>query len=355
MQAKKCLMGQGLLLGALVLTGSTACAQSSVTLYGVMDAYLERVDNTRATSPNEPPSVSRVRMGDSGLLGPRLGFRGSEAIGGGTNIVFTLEHGFKIPTGEVADPQRFFNRQAFVGVDGRYGRFLMGRQYTSLFDAPVLITPLAYSGTYEPFSPLLGGLRNDRSLKYRLASGGMAAQVNYAFKDSATPSTAGAAWGGYVSYADANWTAALAFDQKDGANGAAGRPRDRRVALAAAYKTGPLRFSTGYRWGQVKSALGASTGRDDFYWLGLTYAPSAAWQIAAAYYFDKVKQRDGASNLKNPHQLTVQAIYSLSKRTDLYGAIAHAKHASLNLGAVSQLGVGKDSQTGVALGIRHRF
>ncbi|NMM80936.1 hypothetical protein B2J86_08370 [Acidovorax sp. SRB_14] len=338
---------------AILALAPAAWAQSQLTLYGIIDTNIEYV-NHQPKGGNE--SASLLRMSNSGLQGPRVGFRGVEDLGGGLKAIFTLEHGFNSDTGTNADAAKFFNRGAFVGLQSANHRVTLGRQYTSLFDALLFIVPLAYAGAYEPFSPLLGGLRNDNSVKYRFNADALSAQVHYAFGEQTSSTSASAAWGGHFSYANKDLMATLAFDQQNGADVNGAHSRARKVALGAAYQFTPaVRLSTGYRWGESKDAAGGIALRDDFYWLGVNYQATGALTLNAAYYLDDIKQRAGAGNQPRQQQLTLQAIYALSKRTDLYGGAAYAKNGGLNFAALSTLAVGSKNQSGVSLGIRHRF
>ncbi len=330
-----------------------AWAQSQVTLYGIIDTNIEYLTHMPKDGGG---SGSLLRMGNSGLQGPRLGFRGSEDLGNGLKAIFTLEHGFNSDTGTNADPTRFFNRGAFLGLENAHHKITLGRQYTSLFDGLVYVTPLAYSGAYEPFSPLLGGLRNDNSIKYRFSMAGWSSQLHYAFGEQAASRSSNAAWGGNVSYGSKTLNVALAYDQQNGLDVNGTVPRARKTALGAAYQLTPeLRLSSGYRWGQNKDASSTVTLRDDFWWLGVNYKATGALTLSAAYYQQNIKTRNGLGNQPDPKQVTLQAIYAISKRTDLYASLAHAKNAGVNFAAPSTLGGNADSQTGAAMGIRHRF
>src|SRR5688572_1099677 len=93
------------ILGAF--TGA-AFAQTSVTIYGVVDAGVERYDND---------ATDVIRLSSGIQSGSRLGFRGSEDLGGGLSAIFTLESGFNIDDGTMGQGGRLFGRQAFVGVN----------------------------------------------------------------------------------------------------------------------------------------------------------------------------------------------------------------------------------------------
>src|SRR5688572_8398855 len=92
---------------------SAANAQSTTTLYGLIDAGFEHVDNIGAAKA----SVTR-QTNVTGTFGSRLGFRGVEDLGGGLKGVFNLEMGFDPGSGAPGQGGRAFGRVATVGVAG---------------------------------------------------------------------------------------------------------------------------------------------------------------------------------------------------------------------------------------------
>src|SRR5262245_39183159 len=110
---------------ALAAAGAagTASAQSSVTLYGVVDAFYQY-----ATGGN---SINRLQSG--GINGSRLGVRGAEDLGGGLKALFTLESGINLDDGSVGQSGVFWGRQAFVGLGSDFGTLTLGRQYSSVY------------------------------------------------------------------------------------------------------------------------------------------------------------------------------------------------------------------------------
>lgn len=101
-------------LSVLAAVAGTAQAQSSVTIYGVVDMALQH-QNTG------DPAGSTLGL-DSGIQsGSRLGFKGSEDLGGGLKANFQLEMGINADTGSSAQGGRAFGRQAFVGLSGNFG------------------------------------------------------------------------------------------------------------------------------------------------------------------------------------------------------------------------------------------
>jgi predicted porin len=106
-------------LVALAIAGAytgVAYAQSTVTLYGLIDTYVE-------AAKTNGDSVTKVSAG--GLNGPRWGLTGAEDLGGGLKAVFTLEGGYNSDTGTIGQGGRIFGRQMFVGLAGGFGQFLM--------------------------------------------------------------------------------------------------------------------------------------------------------------------------------------------------------------------------------------
>src|SRR5258708_11459203 len=105
----------------LPLLAGAAHAQSSVTLYGFVDAGLVYVNNQFGHSNIE--SITGQTSGS------RWGLRGSEDLGGGLKAIFTLENGFDSSNGKLLQGGREFSRQAFIGLSSdKLGTFTMGRQ-----------------------------------------------------------------------------------------------------------------------------------------------------------------------------------------------------------------------------------
>jgi len=107
----------------LLFAGGTQ-AQSSVTLYGV-------IDNVIDVSNQGGGTIKKLQSG--GAYGSRLGFTGSEDLGDGLAAVFTLEMGISTDTGVLQQGGRAFGRQAFVGLAGKWGSLTLGRQYAPQF------------------------------------------------------------------------------------------------------------------------------------------------------------------------------------------------------------------------------
>jgi predicted porin len=100
-------------------------AESTATLYGKLDVFVEIGHGDR----------TRVSVESGGLSGSRVGFKGSEDLGTGLKSVFQIESGINVDTGTVGQGNVFWGRQAFVGLAGSLGTLTLGRQYLPVFAA----------------------------------------------------------------------------------------------------------------------------------------------------------------------------------------------------------------------------
>jgi len=107
----------------MVLSGliDISYAQSSVTLYGVVDDGI--------TYTNNQGGHAAYQTFSGGLGGSKFGFLGKEDLGGGTSAIFQLESGYDLNSGKLGYNQRLFGRQSYVGLNGNYGSVKLGRQY----------------------------------------------------------------------------------------------------------------------------------------------------------------------------------------------------------------------------------
>jgi len=168
--------------GALCALSTTALAQSSVTLYGIIDTGVEYVSHANAAGGHvfRMPAVT-------GELPSRWGLRGAEDLGGGYSAVFTLESGFNVRDGSSGQGGRLFGRQAFVGLKGPYGTMAFGRQYTMTYLAlqgADIIGPDIYGmGSLDAYVP---NARADNSVTYMGTYKGFTLGAGYSFgRDSA--------------------------------------------------------------------------------------------------------------------------------------------------------------------------
>jgi len=350
---KKARMASLTVLYAGFASAGIVHAQSSVTLYGIIDTNIEWADNN-APAAGASSGGSRLRMASGGLQGPRWGFRGTEDLGNGMSALFVLESGFNPDTGAAAESTRLFNRLALVGLESRVGKLTFGRQYTSLFEILLPYSPLMYSGTYEPMPYIVGQARADNSVKYSYQDKALRLQAHYGFGETPGSLSPASAWGAGLSYTLAvGLTLLSAYDQVNGTETGSGYAKSRKLLLAATYQWGAVRFSGGYRRVQDKAASGSTAFQGAVWWLGTSWSATPALRLSAAMYLDDPGTPSGGR--RNAQQYVLQGIYALSKRTDVYAAMGHARNAGLNFTAQSTLAINEHTQNGVAVGIRHRF
>ena len=113
-------------LAALSAFAVPAFAQSSVTLYGIIDEGFNYTNNVQGSHVYE--------LASGYAQGSRWGLKGSEDLGGGLKAVFQLENGFNVNNGRLGQGGRMFGRQAYVGLSSDFGTVTLGRQYDSLVD-----------------------------------------------------------------------------------------------------------------------------------------------------------------------------------------------------------------------------
>ena len=147
---------------ALALCAHTAThAESNITVYGIADTGVERLTNVNAQG------ASKWRMPNlTGLVPSRLGFRGTEDLGGGLSAFFNLEMGLALDGGTLNNGGRSFGRAANVGLAGSFGRITLGRQInmTILAVSSHVMGPALYSfASHDSYIP---NAINDNAIGY---------------------------------------------------------------------------------------------------------------------------------------------------------------------------------------------
>ncbi|MBB1634064.1 porin [Cupriavidus sp. UME77] len=357
-------------LALLPLIPGAAMAQGSVTLYGVVDAgieYLSHVPNATGGSD------STVRMSTGNLSTSRFGLRGTEDLGNGLKGVFVLENGFDLDTGKVNQGGRLFGRQAFAGLQARYGTLTLGRQQTLLYDLSSAFDPMVISTRYSLLmhDKWMSG-RADNAIKFTGTTGGIYYGLLYstgydstAGGEIAGASKAGREWSASVGYTNGPLSTRMAYDEVRGNTVTLQDNRERRAAVAAAYAISSVKVLAGYRY--YRGDFTTSSLRTNLYWAGLQYQATPGISLTGAAYYTDVRNSSA-----DPLSFVLSGTYALSKRTDLYTILAYAKNRdgsamglsgfgpSLNANATTlvntteQVGAGQ-SQVGAIVGMRHRF
>ncbi|MBN3728788.1 porin [Burkholderia sp. Ac-20379] len=173
-----------------------AHAQSSVTIYGVMDVGPTYVSNEGG--------AHNIKMDDSIASGNRLGFKGVEELGGGMKALFTLENGFNALNGQARQGGRLFGRQAWVGLETPWATVTLGRQYDLVYDYTAQYAMSAWASGYATHQgdlDRMGWERLDNAVKIKSADfNGLQFGGMYAFGNVAGSLKEDSSWAGGFQY-----------------------------------------------------------------------------------------------------------------------------------------------------------
>jgi predicted porin len=346
------------LLGAI--TG-TASAQSSVTVYGLVDMALMR-ESGAATGPS-------TKISSGVASGSRIGFKGKEDLGGGLSAIFLLENGFQADTGTIGQGGVLFGRQLYLGLQGSLGTVTMGRQYTPQYLTVVMVDPFGsgMAGDTKNLMPATGsGSRVDNSIEYASpVVNGMNAELLYAPGEIAGSSSASRQLGGALGYAAGPLKIRLGYHYRNNDTALLKNIAPaKNTVLAATYDFGAAKVHFAYATNEgVNSSPLRNAGNPFGYAMapvasvdsqdllaGLTI-PFGAHTLMASY----IRKHDKTSLDQSANQAAIGYRYALSKRTDVYSSYARIDNtngAGYTIGNASEGGTG-DSTFNV--GIRHIF
>jgi predicted porin len=353
-------MKKTLIALAVLATAGVASAQSSVTLFGIVDATLAYGHG----------SVSnKTQLTNSGYNSSRLGFRGTEDLGGGMSASFWLEAGLVNDDGQgaatnsnnqatgvgaaVAGRQGLtFNRRSTVSLAGGWGELRLGRDYTPQFWNLTVFDPFGTNGvgTNQILNSIITGVtavRASNSIGYFLPGnlGGFYGQAQYYLgENNSGPATDkdGNGAGLRVGYANGPFNVALALSRTKYAAGDV-----QQNNIAGEWNFGVARLQAQYEWDKNDAIVGKGRG----YLVG-GLVPVGAGEIRAAYSRYKVDTAGTPTSKK----LALGYVHNLSKRTALYVTVARVTN---NGGAAQALNGSvtavNGNSTGYDLGIRHSF
>ncbi|WP_231479576.1 porin [Ralstonia sp. UNC404CL21Col] len=363
----------------LLCAAGSSLAQSSVTLYGVIDTSIRYTTN----QPSANGPRSQIALSDGAFNGPRWGLRGAEDLGSGNKAIFTLESGFASDTGKSGQQGQLFGRQAWVGLsNSTVGTLKLGRQYGATYSFVSDVDPIGV-GNYseDSWESGLTGLRYDNTLDYSNQWGGFKVNGQYSLGEQAGNASRGRTMQLAATYDVGGLKIGGAGQQSRDANGndlvlwTAGAKytfgnitlhgyyidsrRDAGFAIGAGGTSTPLaNTSIG---SNANTVLGANTQtsrrHDRLGAVGVTYQATPAMRFIATYMRDNVEGvAQGNSGIVQTGYLV--AMYSLSKRTDVY---VEADCSRLSAASIadpnSPLGTfgGANNRTGVGVGMRTRF
>ncbi len=334
-----------LALAVLGAFAGAASAQTNVTIYGVADVGIERFDN------DATDSVWRLTSGNQS--GSRIGFKGSEDLGGGLKANFALENGYAIDTGSLGQGGRLFGRQAWVGLSGGWGAVKFGRQYTPIFIAHDTIDPMGtgLSGDGSGMSAVFNsyGTRMDNTVNYSISAGPISGEVAYGFGEVAGDNSAGRQIGLGVTYANGPLTVVGAYHDSNSAT--VGSQADAHtVFLGGAFSFGVAKLHAAFADNRGDGPTGATAIRNRDYMVGVSAGVGAAGNVMASYI--RRDERLAGTTNADADYWAVGYTHSMSKRTNLYtsySVIKNDPNSALGSGAA-----GADVSW-FNVGIRHKF
>ncbi len=373
---------RSLCVSALALSAvAGAHAQtSSVTIYGLLDVAGGALSSTSAG--NKAKYVLNSDTGSSS----RLGFKGTEDLGGGLSAIFNLEAAIFVDTGSpigsaasgtifgAAAPQNaFFRRNSWVGLTGAFGQITLGRDYTAgILSQAGNITALT-TGINTGFATAVGsqGIGNDfwnsNQIKYRSPRiAGFQFTGALSAGESNNGNKAGSTAGADLTYVNGPATIAASY-QKDYGSATADVGKSLYwYALSGAFKFGDFRLTAGYdRVNNDKniatSAVYAGWVDSKLMTVGLAYSVTPLLVVSGQYY--QVKDlRASSKDTKNTQSL-LEGQYYLSKRTSVYALLNHVSAGNLGIRPlwnnpdtlVNSITSASSSATALAVGIQHLF
>lgn len=361
-------MKKSLIALAALAAAGVASAQSSVTLFGIVDVNYAHYSVDGGSHLNV--------LTNSGYNSARLGFRGTEDLGGGLAASFWLEGSLAPDNGNAAGLT--FQRRSTVSLSGGWGELRLGRDYVPTFWNLTVFDPFGTNGvgTNVGFKAKIGtavaagggtpgssfsadAVRSDNMVQYFLPAnlGGIYGQASYAF-DERTTDNFGEYWGGRIGYASGPFNVAFAVGKVKAGNPAAvGTPGVKTWNIGGQWDFGMAKLLGMYD--DTKVDVGGGVEPHLKSWLIGGLIPVGAGEVRLSY--GHAKLNDTGANEPAADQWALGYVHNLSKRTALYATYAHLKNKDGAALPISQslpqgiAGMTNASTSGFDLGIRHSF
>ncbi|MBK0111458.1 MULTISPECIES: porin [unclassified Delftia] len=356
-------MKKSLIALAVLAASGAAMAQSSVTLFGIVDTGVAYVNKNQTGD-------SVYGLGTSGASTSRLGLRGTEDLGGGLKAGFWLEGEI---FGDTGGSGFDFKRRSTVSLSGNFGEVRLGRDQVPTFQKLTSYDLFSATGIgqFMGFRNWAGGasgddngIRANNLVSYYTPNfGGFNAGIGYAFDEKNTAGTTvannvGRYIGGYVAYDNGPLSVSLGLAQQKTVTGtglsAVAADRD-EMTLGASYNFGVAKLSGLLQQTKFKRDAGGDI-KTNSYMLGASAPVGGVGEVKLQYALYDQKNIDSKA-----HQITLGYVHNLSKRTSLYGNLAFLKNKDRSTLGLQAKGVyngavaAGESQTGVQVGIRHAF
>jgi len=355
-----------LLVGSLGATAALAAhAQSSVTLYGLLDVAPAMFSRTNAVDD------SMVKLNSDTGSSSRFGVRGTEDLGGGLSAIFNLESPIDPKSGVAggaassgacgagcAPSPAFWRRNAYVGLKGSFGEVTLGRNYTAavIKQAATLSATPSGINTGMGLTLLSQGISNDfwNSNQIRYDSPRLG-PIDFAVHVASGEGASGKSMGGNARFMQGPVVVSLSVQKNEDLF-------DKSVTwtmISGTYDFGGFKLHAGAN--QVDNGDGVAGFVDSDLWtVGASFKATDVLTVAAQYW--TVKEKVGASSTSK--LLVLNADYRLSKRSALYAMFGYVDNEDLgiaplwgnqNFGGSGNVIVRNDKSNGLAVGVRHTF
>lgn len=348
-------MRHALVLGPCAAVFSVgAFAQSSVTAYGLIDLS---VNHVRADKTAKRPAAQLTAMGSDAS---RLGFRGTEDLGGGNRAYFKLETGISADNGIQTNATQFWNRESYVGLGSdHWGSVQVGSQYTPWIWTTGKIDPFGRFGMGTIINLLQGSPRGwsvtfNNSAQY--ISPNIGGVVGRVMASAAEGAINGTSYGASLEFTRGPLYAAINYDQTGGTLASVGLRGNGRV-VTRTYGAG---LTYDFDWIKLAGWYQSNRGSD--------LPPAEGYMVGASVPFGASEFRGSIVQRRltnaDAKQFAIGQYYFLSKRTTVFWQIAKLKNSGT--GATFGLGPTRNEQTslltggdrtiqGTQIGMRHIF
>lgn len=330
---KKTLLKTSIALAAATVA-TVASAQSSVTIYGLLDAGV-------VSESNGNPVGNSLRLDSGNQNGSRLGFKGTEDLGGGLSANFVLETGLLLDTGGFDQGNLAFGRQAYVGLNAGWGSMRLGRQKTVSYDVLEALDPfkIGLAGdASRMFS--LSGKRVNNSVAYLTPNlSGFNGELLYGFGEVVGNTQASRQWGLAGTYSNGPLYLGLSYTNQ---NDATASDAAKVTLMGGTYDFNVAKLHMAYA---INKGTGTLDTRD--FMIGATI-PFDQSNVLISY----IRKNDKFLDNANANEIALGYTYALSKRTNVYTSYsrisndANAKYNAAVAGANDRL---------INLGLRHLF
>ena len=334
-----------LALAALTAFAGAASAQSSVTLFGILDAGVARISSG---------GKSVTGLANSGYNSSRLGFRGVEDLGGGLQAGFWLEGQLSNDDGNAAGMN--WQRRSTVSLMGGFGEIRMGRDYTPTFWNTTVYDPFGTNGLGSSNSFAMGApgntslaVRSNNTIGYFTpAMGGASVQIQMALGENVsggakTNNMLGVRGG----YAAGPISVHVAYSKTEGATDAAD--------LKA------INFGASFDAGIVKPMLIIAQEKTGAGLKVQAIQPGILVNVGAGVIRASYGRYDIKDSANDWNKIALGYVHNLSKRTAVYTTYARVSNKGTQTKNVATNGVAANAVTpggsgsGFEFGIRHSF